>query len=321
MRAMPGHAQRLKLPYIYMQGLLNIDQNDEQLYTQAVKAKADDKTISPMFLIAQTLPLLIHVLADRECPILPLGTVNTRNTFKIHRPKLARDISALRTASEESKLSYRVYFGGFDRPGYRRKRGVEFCISVDVLFGEDIIVTQELWVLQFLTKSFEPRYIPDGGEQDQRALEDHVGDGGSHTIRLATSDPHKWAASTKDYNRIHVSHLGAKIFGFKSVIAHGNHLVALATECLRDDIAKDQDSPSSKARQMWWEGTKPIILEARFIRPTTLPAESHIAWRDSGNSDSGVRFTMSSRGKVCISGSLIHDDTQIPMKAITSPIE
>lgn len=293
------------MPYIYMQGLLHFDDKDEELFNKAVRSESIDSKISPMFLISLTLPLLIHILADRACPILPLGAVNTRNVFSIRRPQLARDINSLRKASEASRLSYRASFGGLDRPGHRRKRGVEFCVSVIILLDDNAILTQELWVLQLLPKSFEPRYKPVEVEQGQPFQVDTTEDSDAHSIHLELRDPHKWAAATKDYNPIHVSTFGAKLFGFKTTIAHGNHVVALALEALRHEDNDGQDNPCSRARWMWWEETQPFTLEARFVRPTTLPADTHITWQTS---TSGVSYDAWNRGKPCVLGSLSRDD-------------
>lgn len=308
MKPDPRHPERVKLPHIYMQGLLHVNEKDVQLYNEAVKGHLDDQIVSPMFLISQILPLLVHVLADGACPVLPLGSVNTRNISKIHQPKLARDIRALRKTSQESKLSYEVYFGGSDRPGHRRKRGVEFCVSIVVHCGGVAVLTQEIWILQFVSKSFEPRYIPDGSEQSHTALHEETDEADLHKIRVRTEDPYSWAAATKDYNPIHMSTLGAKLFGFQSVIAHGNHLVALAVEELRENVIQGETEPSSRARQLWLGATEPIILDARFVRPTSLPAECRIVWQGSEKAASTLQFDLRHRGKVCVSGLLGRDD-------------
>lgn len=302
--------QQFKLPYIYIQGLLHFDEKDEKLYDEAVNVHSNDERVSPFFLIAQTLPLVIHLLADSACPILPLGAVNTRNMFKIHQPSLARDIRALRKASNESRLSYRAKFGGNDRPGYRRKRGMEFCIDIVIFCDDTAVLTQELWFLQFLPARMEPRFIPAKRADDdyQTMSRDVSKDDASDLIKIGTRDPAKWAAASKDYNPIHISTIGAKLFGFKSVIAHGNHAVAKAVEQLRMHSIMDESVPHSNARRLCWEGDRGFALEIRFVRPMTLPTEAPVFWSKVTNNDSKLQFSISSTDKVCIVGSVISSD-------------
>ncbi|QIW98320.1 hypothetical protein AMS68_003838 [Peltaster fructicola] len=200
---------------------------------------------SPFLLVAKTTPLVIKLLSDRRCPIKPLGAVNTRNVITF----LQTDWHA--GTLQKKDLTYIASFGTSD--GIRRKRGIEFAITIDVLSGGQKFVQMELWMLQFLPTHHSLREPRLAGDSDARNIP------GVHlsSINMTTQDPRRWAASCKDYNPIHISKLGARLFGFKSVIAHGNHVAALALQ--------ESGTPM-----------RPFTLELEFVRPMLLPAKFEV---------------------------------------------
>lgn len=217
-------------------GQFTITQQDIEVFDEAVRSEG-----SPFFLVAKTTPLVIRLLADRRCPIKPIGAVNSRNVITFVG---FYDVSAL--MGEE--LAYVATFGS--RPGIRRKRGVEFVIAIDVLLAGNTIVKMELWMLQFLPNSQVPRYT--GTTTEVEAAGDSF-----CQITMTPKDPRLWARSCKDYNPIHVSGIGARLFGFKSVIAHGNHAAALVLQKL-------------DKKQV------PYVVEEEFLRPMLLPGRFEV---------------------------------------------
>lgn len=217
---------------ITIRGHLSLSAVDIATFGRAVRS-----TGSPFLLIAKTTPLVIQLLADRRCPIKPLGAVNSRNIITFNRPYFVPPL-------QKQNLTYVAKFGS--QHGIRRKRGVEFSITIDVMSDGEKIIEMELWMLQFLSSSHEPRFK--GVSQENVVKGEAVS-----SICITAKDPELWAESCKDYNPIHVSQIGAKLFGFKNVIAHGNHVAAL--------VLQETGVP-----------TVPFTLELDFLRPMLLPA-------------------------------------------------
>jgi acyl dehydratase len=177
---------------------------------------------------------------------------------------------------------------------------VEFCITVDVMHGKEVISQQELWFLQFLPRSFKPLFQGSSAEQPQAV----VVEGRQSTtkpqdrlLRLSGRDPIRWAATSKDYNPIHVSPLGAKLFGFSSVIAHGNHIVALALQ----QLVEGKTDLEKAAKALIWETDAPYDIEVKFLRPTTLPASLAVTWETRKDDSKSFDLQISSRDKLNVS--------------------
>ncbi|KAF7188366.1 3-hydroxyacyl-thioester dehydratase X [Pseudocercospora fuligena] len=283
-------SQQFILPAIRAEGLLHVDEHDEEMFKDALRVDfrkelgPELNQINPIFLVAQTVPLVILALVQRICPIKPLGAVNTRNKIKVLNPSFCRDINAIKAAAQDGTLRYDINFGGADMPGHRRKRGVEFCITIEIIRESELVMLQELWFLQFLPTSTQPLY--EAG--DDRKTELDVPDprrpwrtSGEVELKLNRKDPKRWAATSKDYNPIHVSRLGAKLFGFPSVIAHGNHIAALALECLRGDWT--HCSTFETAQHICWLSQEPFSIEMAFLRPLALPNRAIMHWESEGD--------------------------------------
>jgi acyl dehydratase len=252
---------------------------------------------NPFFLIAQTVPLAINILAHRDCPIKPFGAVNTRNTFRFINPSAIRDWKTLVAASKLGQISYSAVFGGPGHPGRRQKRGVEFCITIDVRHGKETILKQDLWFLQSLPRFYKPIYqeaAADGVQLVAADVQQDRSKANGRALRISGRDPRRWAATSKDYNPIHVSAMGAKLFGFKSVIAHGNHVVALAVQQLVD--AKTDEEKAAKARV--WETDAAFEIEAKFLRPTTLPASLTADWSMQSGDQDAIALNVRGREKL-----------------------
>jgi acyl dehydratase len=81
----------------------------------------------------------------------------------------------------------------------------------------------------------------------------------STSVSLTSNDPYLWATLSKDYNPIHFSSTLAKMFGFKSMIAHGNHVLAKGLAKL----------------DVHGEGMR--FMEVEFRRPVFIPSELDVS--------------------------------------------
>lgn len=319
----PAGTGTFTLPSVNIMGKLSLNATDLASFTAAVlqqnsptSATTTTATVNPFFLPSLTVPLTIHLLAHRAVPIAPFGAVNTRNTLLFLSPSACRDFLSLQAAATAGELTYTASFGGPGCAGLRRKRGVEFCITITVLVSGREICVQECWFLAFLPKTTEPRFRETGEEGKKKSSNPSSSSAGaaataassSTTLALTPADPLRWAAASKDYNPIHVSPLGARLFGFKSVIAHGNHVAALAVQGLLSDVktsAHHHHHHHAEAERILWRGEKPFVLEVKFVRPTGLPTQAEVRWDSAADGRPGeVRLEVAARGKVCVEGML-----------------
>ena len=159
------------------------------------------------------------------------------------------------------------------------------------------------------------------------------------TVTIPGNAPLRWAAITRDYNLIHVSSLAAKLFGFRSAIAHGNHVAALLVEsCLSlaaEELATDcskqmSDHKDLTALMALWFGLasktfvgntdleKETTMDVTFVKPVTpLPARLDVEWTEGSRLVSAkiahnsaedvyrrIEFNSGMNAKWCVVGSL-----------------
>lgn len=250
--------------------------------------------LNPLFFVSFCTPLILHVLADHSCPIRPLGSVNTTNRFVFVDAPFCRDQKAILKASQDHLLSYTCSFGGSESKSYRRKRGIEFDITIIVKRGDQIVLEMQSSFLQFLSAKHPPAFDKAADDTQQKTNEKEQqqenveGDNGENTtpIFMSMRHPHKWAAACSDYNPIHISPLAAKLFGFSSVIAHGNHAVALAVQdTLEDEESTKSKMSSTKTQARSLLNGRKFSLQIRFVRPVLLPTDLIISWVGKQDAD------------------------------------
>jgi hypothetical protein len=226
--------------------------------------KDADQTVSPMFVVAATTPMLLLLLAQPKCPIRPLGAVNTRNRFEWLRPDLCRSVEAL----TEQKWVVEARMGGDEGAGVRLKRGVEVKVVIEMFTAPPVVqqgrgrgrgeasecvFRQEFYFLQNLPTGHKPLW-KDPGALGTQTVAVPSGSGGPDTplrrsgrvaaaaaaakevlvtdaISWDVRAPWRYAAVCKDYNPIHVSPFLAKnVFGFPGAVMYGNLVVALVVD-------------------------------------------------------------------------------------------
>lgn len=266
-----------KLPRITITAPLELSSDDARQYEQAVATICSQKDVSStklvpsLILAAATTPLMILTLAHFSSPILPLGSVNTRNRFDFIGP----------VKNNLSKTRAIATFGGPNQKGRRTKRGIELDIIVEVYdtTSEKMIFRQIITVMQTLSKSPPPLSeqptLTDKNESTKFSL---LG-----ILEVPFSAPSSWWPLCKDYNPIHISAFSARLFGFPGRIAHGNHVAAaILYELLDDNVAYSS------------------CLEVSFRRPMVLPIRLELrCMKEAGT----VKFAAIQKEKVYVEGS------------------
>lgn len=267
------------LPEVTAIAKLRVTNRDERRFDLATGGPGKDRSGRDnrvMFLPALVNPMLSLLLANRNCPVLPFGCVNTQNSFEVHDPTIARDAAALR----EDNCVVMAYFGGPERKGRRVKRGMEFDIRIVVIKFDsrghgDAVMEQVITILAYLPASAKPKSRPAEASND----EPRVAWTGirRNKVSLGLLSPRDWAAVCKDYNPIHMLRPMAKLFGFPGTIAHGNHVLAVATQqLLTASDTDDERFDDMRCKMVYSEA--PFVLKVIFKRPMVLPLDLDVEY-------------------------------------------
>ena len=187
------------LPDMSIDTTLRLEQSDFDAFKRAVD---DDAMLLP----AITTPLVLILFSKVQCPVYPLGAVNTKNKFEYF-------------SSHGRNLSVKAMLG---RRGRRVKRGMEVDVTIEV-YDEKLVFRQIVTILQFMSSKALPS-PPDSKQIEPMDVKWTK----TEEMKLSVEDPWRWAAVCKDYNPIHISLLAARMFGFPGQLIHGNHAAALA---------------------------------------------------------------------------------------------
>lgn len=252
--AIPGKAISLEIPF-------RASPADLIQYNRAAVISGID-TISNslhlmLFLSAVTEPAVLLLLTKINCPMDSVGGVNVRNRFEIVDPALlGKQLNEVMREDKVEEQGWKV-ITRLD-PNLRKvKRGWEVTIVVELVLGDDTLYRQFFTFLQFAKHSIS-------AASDVKHTDPDISP--TTTISLASNEPYLWATLSEDYNPIHFSSTVARLFGFKSMIAHGNHVLAKGLAKL------DVDGKGMR------------YMQVEFRRPAFIPSELDISVDDDGRS-------------------------------------
>jgi hypothetical protein len=188
-------------------------------------------------------------------PLRMLGAVNSSNDIFIRTP-------VKREWFEKGELTASC------RVGEARivKRGIEFDIITDV-FRKDQLV----WTLIFRSIQFIPGVKEAGQPVQIPPNENPVTSSSTCDFPLGKDAGRIYGKMGYDVNPIHMSDIGAKMFGFPRVMAHGMWVVAQAeAKCKRNELL-NRDQPQR--------------VQVAFKKPTLLPTRVAVTVDHSEDSD------------------------------------
>ena len=292
-----------ELPEIELSAPLNVDSQQREDFRRALATLVkidDDKGEAAqqpsLLLAAQTTPMMLLTVAHYASPILPLGSVNTKNRFEFLQP--------VQCAQCKGDLTVVATFGGIEHPGRRTKRGVEFDVTIDVeetatqrsnkgQKASEVIFRQVVTIMQTLPRRTRPLYKEDAAT-DAKPKSSALADPFLSSIairdrlRLTSGAPTAWARVCRDYNPIHMSAIAARLLGLPGRIAHGNHVTAAALELI-------QQRQETHAELPW-------ALNVAFKRPMVVPIDLVLSTLpDEG---SKTLFAVGRGGKTNVEGSI-----------------
>ncbi len=190
-------------------------------------------TLPATYLHMLAFPLHLALMTDGDFPFPAIGLVHIYNRIVQRRPLRSSERFALRVWSS---------------PLEPHRRGTQFSIHTEARVGEEL-VWEEV--------SVHLRRGSRGASEDARAPEVPSAEGlaASATWSLPGDLGRRYGSVSGDLNPIHVHPLSARVFGFRSAIAHG---MWTAARCL---AALEPRLPRAYTAEVAFR--KPIFLPAR----------------------------------------------------------
>lgn len=212
---------------------LRIDPANVAAYAGVTGLRFDD-TVPLTYPFALTFPTMMSLVSGFDFPFAAMGSVHTENHITQHRPIKVNDVLDVTVRAENLR---------------EHRRGLLVDLLTDIKIGNDIAWQQVTTFLhqQRTSLSDEPR--PEPPKQPKLPPPNAV-------LSVSPGQIRSYASIAGDHNPIHTNALGAKLFGFPTVIAHGMFSAA----AVLDNI----------------EGQLPdaVRYSVRFGKPVLLPARA-----------------------------------------------
>ena len=175
-----------------------IDRNNVAEYAAVTGPRYAD-AVPLTYPFALTFPTVMELITGFDFPFAAMGSVHVENHITQHRPIAVTDTVDVRTHAENLR---------------EHRKGLLVDVLTDVNVGNDLAWHQVTTFLhqQRTSLSGEPKPAP--------AKQPKLGPPTS-ILRITPGQIRRYASVGGDHNPIHTSSVGAKLFGFPTVIAHG----------------------------------------------------------------------------------------------------
>ena len=206
-----------------------------------------EEFLHPCYLQMITLPMQLQLLSLPECPVKPVGLVHIHNRI-VQQPFLEKG----------QPFSISVKFGDLRK----HPKGISIDVIV-LLLQKDKEVYRAIGT--YLKRSQTIPELLDDPNEKLPYLRPDTGLARRYLTDLLFKrfDAREYARLSGDYNLIHLSVLGAKLFGFKSSIIHGMASLAMTL------------SAEEKALR-FNESDLPLEVDCDFLKPIYLPTKTQI---------------------------------------------
>ncbi|WWC69517.1 uncharacterized protein I206_103459 [Kwoniella pini CBS 10737] len=246
-----------------------------------------------LLLSSLTEPTLLLLLSKINCQIDPIGSVNVRNKFELFNfykiQQLLLSSSLSQNFNEINNIEFQT-IAKLNENVKKVKRGWEFNIIIKLIennlnlnLKSKLIFKQSFTFLTFY-KHFIP--LPSIPLIKSDRIKEDFKDIGNFKINI--DEPIKWSKLSKDYNPIHTFNLAAKLLGFKSKIAHGNHIVVKAIHEVSKNLTSE--SVSDKNEKRW--------MEIEFKRPVPVPSTLELKMYKQNADEERTNLEIWVKGKV-----------------------
>lgn len=224
-------------------------------------------------------PVQLALLSSRAFPVRLMGLIHLRNHIRQIRPLRVDEAGSIRTWLEGRRDT---------------DRGQEFDVHTEVLIDGTPVWTETcVFMARRLTRDTTkraPRIAAGEGipAPDAEAVLPPGPDGIRKTSLEAEADiGWRYARVAGDFNPIHLTKLGARMFGFNQPIAHGMWSMARALAALETHTLE-----------------APRRVDVVFKRPVTIPAPLTLETWQNG-SGAGFALKGAGKGKTHVAGSIV----------------
>jgi len=210
-----------------------IDRGNVAEYAAVTGLRYGD-TVPLTYPFALTFPTMMSLVTGFDFPFAAMGSVHTENHITRYRPIKVTDTVNLAVHAENLR---------------EHRKGLLVDLVTDVSVGNDVAWHQVTTFLhqQRTSLSDEPKPPP----QKQPKLPPPKA-----ILRITPGQIRRYAAIGGDHNPIHTNPIGAKLFGFPNVIAHGMFSAAAVLANLEAGL------PDA------------VTYSVRFGKPLVLPARA-----------------------------------------------
>jgi acyl dehydratase len=194
-------------------------------------------------------PVHLALLTADEFPLNPMGIVHMRNLIVQKRP--------LR-ADESGDLHVSIEGGG------EALRGQELILRTQVQVDGEAVWTETSTLL--VRKIRQKGFRPDSAAAEAFRLPQRE-PGREFNFSVLAGTGRRYARVSGDFNPIHLADIWARLYGFKSAVAHGMWSLARCAAALEPEALY-----------------RPCALDVAFKLPISFPAEvAFESWSSSGS--------------------------------------
>jgi hypothetical protein len=191
-------------------------------------------TVPLTYPFALTFPTLMSLVTGFDFPFAAMGSVHTENQITQYRPIKVTDTVNIAVHAENLR---------------EHRKGLLVDLVTDVSVGNEVAWHQVTTFLHQQRTSLSGEPKPPPQKQPKLPAPNAI-------LRISPGQIRRYAAVGGDHNPIHTNSVGAKLFGFPTVIAHGMFSAAAVLANLEAAI------PDA------------VTYSVRFGKPVLLPASA-----------------------------------------------
>lgn len=177
---------------------LRIDAGTVAAYTSVTGLRYRD-TVPLTYPFALTFPTVMDLITGFDFPFSAVGAVHVENTIDAYRPIAVSDTVGVRVHAENLR---------------EHRKGLLVDVVTDIRVGNEPAWHQVTTFLHQQRTSLSDEPKPEPPPQPKLPPPNSI-------LRITPRQIRRYAAIGGDRNPIHTSVLGARLFGFPTVIAHG----------------------------------------------------------------------------------------------------
>jgi acyl dehydratase len=175
-----------------------IDRTNVAEYAEVTGLRYGD-TVPLTYPFALTFPTVMSLVTGFDFPFAAMGSVHLKNEITQYRPIRVTDEVSVAVHAENLR---------------EHRKGLLVDVVTDVSVGNEVAWHQVTTFLRQQRTSLSDEPKPPPQKQPKLPPPNAI-------LRISPGQIRRYAAVGGDYNPIHTSSVGAKLFGFPTVIAHG----------------------------------------------------------------------------------------------------